>query len=97
MPGHLLGVLESSVVFQVDRDAGCPPGVTSDITSGLDLGSAWGKFVETVSPRQRGCPVRSGQSVAIGFKYGLPRRSDDASPTGRSGFGDAVLQGLTSN
>src|SRR5208337_4355125 len=30
MPGHLLGVLESSVVFQVDRDAGCPPCVTSD-------------------------------------------------------------------
>ena len=30
MAGHLLGVLESSVVFQVDRDAGCPPGVTSD-------------------------------------------------------------------
>src|SRR5271163_2258429 len=28
--GHLLGVLESSVVFQVDCDAGCPPGVTSD-------------------------------------------------------------------
>jgi hypothetical protein len=27
---HLLGVLESSVVLQVDRDAGCPPGVTSD-------------------------------------------------------------------
>jgi hypothetical protein len=30
MAGHLLGVLEPSVVFQVDRDAGCPPGVTSD-------------------------------------------------------------------
>ena len=30
MPGHLLGVLEPSVVFQVNRDAGCPPGVTSD-------------------------------------------------------------------
>jgi hypothetical protein len=30
MSGHLLGVLESSVVFQVDRDGGCPPGVTSD-------------------------------------------------------------------
>src|SRR5208283_6121372 len=30
MSGHLLGVLESSVVFQVNRDAGCPPGVTSD-------------------------------------------------------------------
>jgi hypothetical protein len=30
MAGHLLGVLESSVVFQVNRDAGCPPGVTSD-------------------------------------------------------------------
>jgi len=30
MPRHLLGVLEPSVVFQVNRDAGCPPGVTSD-------------------------------------------------------------------
>ena len=30
MPGHLLGVLEPSVVFQVNRDAGCTPGVTSD-------------------------------------------------------------------
>jgi hypothetical protein len=30
MAGHLLGVLESSVVFQVGRDASCPPGVTSD-------------------------------------------------------------------
>ena len=30
MAGHLLGVLEPSVVFQVDRNAGCPPGVTSD-------------------------------------------------------------------
>jgi hypothetical protein len=26
MSGHLLGVLEPSVVFQVNRDAGCPPG-----------------------------------------------------------------------
>src|SRR5271166_328262 len=30
MPGHLLGVLEPSVVFQVNRDAGRPPCVTSD-------------------------------------------------------------------
>jgi hypothetical protein len=28
--GHLLGVLEPSIVFQINRDAGCPPGVTSD-------------------------------------------------------------------
>ena len=27
---HLLGVFESSVVLQVNRDAGCPLGVTSD-------------------------------------------------------------------
>jgi hypothetical protein len=25
MAGHLLGVLESSVVLQINRDAGCPP------------------------------------------------------------------------
>ena len=30
MAGHLLGVLEPSVVLQVNRDAGCPPSVTSD-------------------------------------------------------------------
>ena len=30
MAGHLLGVLEPSVVFQINRDAGCSPGVTSD-------------------------------------------------------------------
>ena len=30
MAGHLLGVLKSSVVLQINRDAGCPPGVTSD-------------------------------------------------------------------
>ena len=30
MPGHLLGVLEPSVVLQVNSDASCPPGVTSD-------------------------------------------------------------------
>src|SRR5271165_109490 len=30
MPGHLLGVLEPSVVFQINRNAGCPPGMTSD-------------------------------------------------------------------
>ena len=30
MSGHLLGMFEPSVVFQVDRDSGCPPGVTSD-------------------------------------------------------------------
>jgi hypothetical protein len=28
--GHLLGVLEPSVILQVNRDAGRPPGVTSD-------------------------------------------------------------------
>jgi hypothetical protein len=30
MAGHLLGVLEPSIVLQVNRDAGRPPGVTSD-------------------------------------------------------------------
>jgi hypothetical protein len=31
MSRHLLGMLESSVVFQVNRNACCPPGVTSDV------------------------------------------------------------------
>jgi hypothetical protein len=30
MASHLLGVLESAIVLQVDRDAGCPPGMTSN-------------------------------------------------------------------
>jgi len=30
MSGHLLGVLEPSVVLQVNGDAGCPPSVTSN-------------------------------------------------------------------
>src|SRR5260370_8250542 len=30
MPGHLLVVLDPSVVLQINRDAGCLPGVTSD-------------------------------------------------------------------
>ena len=30
MSGHLLGVLKPPVVLQVNRDAGRPPGVTSD-------------------------------------------------------------------
>ena len=30
MAGHLLGVFEPSVVLQINRDAGRPPGVTSD-------------------------------------------------------------------
>jgi hypothetical protein len=30
MSRHLLGVLESAIVLQINRDAGCPPGVTSD-------------------------------------------------------------------
>jgi hypothetical protein len=29
MASHLLGVLEPAVVLQVNRDTGCPPGVTS--------------------------------------------------------------------
>jgi hypothetical protein len=28
--GHLLGMLKPSVVFQVNRDTGCPPSMTSD-------------------------------------------------------------------
>ena len=30
MASHLLGVLQPAVVFQVNGDAGCSPGVTSD-------------------------------------------------------------------
>jgi hypothetical protein len=30
MSSHLLGMLEPSVVLQIDRDAGCLPSVTSE-------------------------------------------------------------------
>jgi len=30
MACHLLGMLKPAVVFQVNRDTGCPPGVTPD-------------------------------------------------------------------
>jgi len=40
MPGHLLGVLEPSVVLQVNRDAGRTPGVTSD----------WGEKTRRLGP-----------------------------------------------
>jgi hypothetical protein len=30
MASHLLGVPQSAVIFQVNGDAGCSPGVTSD-------------------------------------------------------------------
>ena len=30
MSGHMLGMLKPAVVLQVNGDAGCPPGVTSN-------------------------------------------------------------------
>jgi hypothetical protein len=41
-PVRTVGALEPSVVFQVNRNAGCPPGVTSDggeKTRSLGLGA----------------------------------------------------------
>jgi hypothetical protein len=40
MASHLLGVLEPSVVLQINRDTGCPPSVTSD----------WGEKTRGLSP-----------------------------------------------
>jgi hypothetical protein len=40
MASHLLGVLEPSIVFQVNRDAGRTPGVTSD----------WGEKARCLGP-----------------------------------------------
>jgi hypothetical protein len=40
MSSHLLGVLEPFVVLQVNRDAGRPPGVTSD----------WGEKTRRLGP-----------------------------------------------
>ena len=51
MPGHLLGVLQPPVVFQVNRDAGCPPGVTSD----------WGEKTRRLGP----LPNRSPGVVSV--------------------------------
>jgi hypothetical protein len=44
MSGDLLGVLKSSVVFQVDRDAGCPPHHPAD--SGDDRATAQGHHLQ---------------------------------------------------
>ena len=51
MAGHLLGVLEPSIVSEVNRDAGCPPGVTSD----------WSEKTRSLSP----LPNRSPCIVAV--------------------------------
>jgi hypothetical protein len=50
MAGHLLGVLEPSVVLQVNRDASCPPGVTSD---GRQKARRLGSFSNWVKFQQR--------------------------------------------
>jgi hypothetical protein len=50
MAGHLLGVLEPSVVLQVNRDASCPPGVTSD---GSQKARRLGSFSNWVKFQQR--------------------------------------------
>jgi hypothetical protein len=52
MAGHLLGVLEPSVVLQINRDAGCPPSVTSDNTLGLGSRKREKLNAPVVDPKQ---------------------------------------------
>ena len=52
MAGHLLGVLEPSVVPQINRDAGCPPGVTFDDTLGLGSRKREKLNAPVVDPKQ---------------------------------------------
>ena len=56
MSGHQLGVLEPSVVLQVNRDAGRPPGVTSN----------WGEKTRRLGP----LPNRSPGVVAVKLSSG---------------------------
>ena len=59
MPRHLLGVLESSVILQVNRDAGRPPGVTS----------YWSEKIRRLGP----LPNRSPGVVAVKSSSGRCR------------------------
>ena len=54
MAGHLLGVLEPSVVLQVNSDMGCPPGVTSN--PGVRKPAFRARFLMRSSPPLRNCP-----------------------------------------
>jgi hypothetical protein len=45
MAGHLLGVLEPSVVLQVNSNAGCTPGVTSEAPPGYEVTTGIGGSV----------------------------------------------------
>jgi hypothetical protein len=62
MPGHLLGVLEPSNVFQVNRDASCPPRVTSDRSEKTrrlgPLSYCCPGVVPIKSSSSHGCPKR---------------------------------------
>jgi hypothetical protein len=67
MAGYLLSVLESSVVFKVNRDPGCSPCMTSD----------WGEKIRRFSPlpnRSPGVvPIKrsSGSSLINALEEGL--------------------------
>jgi hypothetical protein len=73
MPGHLLGVLEPSIVFQVDRDAGRPPGVTSDWSEKTRrLGPLPNRGPGVVSINLRARPVTAVPSELTLLKRGCP-------------------------
>ena len=58
MASHLLGVFESAIVLQVDRDAGCPPGMTSNGgEKTCRLGSLSNRSPGVVSVKLRARPV----------------------------------------
>src|SRR5271165_4830200 len=71
MAGHLLGMFESSVVLQVNRDAGCPPGVTSN---GGEKTRRLGPFPDSrpgvVPVKSSSCHYRSSRIDAL--EQGLP-------------------------
>jgi hypothetical protein len=72
MGGHLLGVLEPSVVLQVNGDAGCPPGVTSD---GGEKPAAFARFRIAAQAlyRFKARPVTSVPSELTLWNSGCPR------------------------
>jgi hypothetical protein len=64
--GHLLGVLKPSVVLQVNRDAGCPPGVTSNGRQKTRrLGSLPNRSPGVVAIKSSSCHCRSKRINAL--------------------------------
>jgi hypothetical protein len=74
MSRHLLGVLQPAVVFQVNGDAGCRPGVTSD---GVRKAAALARFRIAIQAlyRLRDRPVTAVSAELTLWNSGWPLRA----------------------